>query len=483
MTQSDVRKPDRVLLERGLGVSSIVFMVIAAAAPMAVTIGIFPLIFSSGGSPGAPLFYIVAGVVLLLFSVGFTTMSKYVHNAGAFYTYVQLGLGRMPGSGAALLALLSYTVLLISNYIYIGFATTTVFDKYADAELLPWWGWSLIVAVLVGLLGYRDIELSARVLALLLAAEILSVVVTDILIIIKDGHAGLSITPLLPENLTMGSPALGMMFAFLSFVGFEATAVFRNEAKSPDTTIPRATYIAVISIGVFYAISSWCTAIGIGSDGVVDTASHDPANLFLNLAQQYVHPILHDVMQVVLIGSFFAAALSAHNISARYVFTMGEKRLLPSKFGNVSVKHRAPSRASLAVTVVSLVFVLITAFSGLDPLTSIFAWLSGAGTLGLVALMAITSLSILVFFRRTEHDRRVWHTLVAPGIACACLSVLLLLVILNFPLLVGNLPAAVGTGCFVGASFVAGVVIALQMRSRRHDAYTALIEPNAESDR
>lgn len=42
-------------------------------------------------------------------------------------------------------------------------------------------------------------------------------------------------------------------FTFLSFVEFEATAIFSEEEKSPEKTIPRATYIAVIFVEVITA--------------------------------------------------------------------------------------------------------------------------------------------------------------------------------------------------------------------------------------
>ena len=54
-----------------------------------------------------------------------------------------------------------------------------------------------------------------------------------------------------------GAPGLGLLFAFLGFFGFEATAVFRNEARDPDHTVPRATYIAVLGIGTLCTLSSW----------------------------------------------------------------------------------------------------------------------------------------------------------------------------------------------------------------------------------
>ena len=40
------------------------------------------------------------------------------------------------------------------------------------------------------------------------------------------------------------------MLALGSFVGFEATAIYGEEAKDPARTVPRATYIAIGAIAL-----------------------------------------------------------------------------------------------------------------------------------------------------------------------------------------------------------------------------------------
>ena len=54
---------------------------------------------------------------------------------------------------------------------------------------------------------------------------------------------------------TNGILGIAVLFALTGFIGFEATAVFRDEARDPERTIPRATYAAVLIIGAFYAVT------------------------------------------------------------------------------------------------------------------------------------------------------------------------------------------------------------------------------------
>ncbi|XBB68725.1 APC family permease [Nocardioides sp. WV_118_6] len=464
-------------MQRGLGVVPMVLMVVAAAAPLAVVTASVPVIISASGSTAAPQFFIVATVVLCLFSVGFTSMSKHVPNAGAFYSYIQRGLGRHVGVGAAALALGSYAVMLIALYAYLGVATSTLLDRVHVG--VPWWCSALAWVLAVGLLGYRDIELSSKVLAVLLVAETLAVVVLDVAIVGHGGADGLSMTPLAPSSFATGAPSLGLMFAFFCFIGFEATAVFRNEAKDPDRTIPRATYVAVVFIGVFYAFAAWVVVQGLGVGQAVDQASQDPEDVVQNLAATYVSPILTDVIQVLLVTSFFACVLSFHNVITRYQFTLATKGLLPAAIAEVSDRHRTPSRSSLTFTTISFAAVATVALLGWDPIGQTYVWFSGASTLGLIALMAMTSLAVIVFFRTKAPGPSVWHAVIAPGLACAGLTVILVVIIANFSLLVGSTGTAVVLGCGIAATFVSGLVVAERTRRTRPDRYAALDQDGA----
>lgn len=475
-TSADFRSASSadVLLGRGLGVGAIVFMVVAAAAPLGVVAANVPLVIAVSGTPAAPLYFTAATVILFLFAVGFTAMTRYVPNAGAFYSYIQAGLGRHTGTGAALVALVSYVLLFVGVNAYVGVAAAGVIETFTGADT-PWWLWSLVSLAVIGVLGYRDIELSSKVLGVLLIAETLVIVIMDVAIIAQGGREGLSAQSWSPAELVSGTPSLGLMFAFFCFIGFEATAVFRNEAKDPDRTIPRATYVAVLSIGVFYALSSWAVVVGIGTPQAVEAATSDPENVVLDLASTYVAPILGDVMHVLLATSFFACVLSFHNVITRYLFTLGRKHVLPPRLGRVNARHRAPSTASATTTAVTGVLMLVAIVAGLDPVSEVYTWLSGSATLGLVLLMAVTSVAAIVFFRR-RREGTPWQTIVAPGLAALGLGAVSLLVIQNLDLLVGSVEAAIVVSVVIGGSFAAGVALAEHFRRRRPEVYGRLAE-------
>ncbi len=458
---------------RTLGTGSIVFMVVAAAAPLTVVGGTVPLVFSMSESVGVPSYYLLAALVLAIFAVGFTAMSRFVKNAGAFYSYIQAGLGKIAGVGAATLALFSYFVLLIAVYAYCGAAVTNALEHYF-AWTTPWWLWTLLIVAIVAFLGYRNIELSSKVLGFLLLAEVAVILILNIAVIARGGEAGLVSEPFNPAVAVSGNAGIGLMFAFFGFIGFEATAVFRNETKDPDRTIPKATYIAVISIGVFYAFSSWAIAAGSGVSNIIADSTADPEGLVVTLATSYVGAILGDIIQVLLVTSLFACVLSFHNVVTRYQYSLGSQGVLPRRLGVVHGVHNSPSFSSLFLSVVSAIAMIIVAVIGLDPVVQIYAWLSGAATLGLMILMALTSIAVISYFARHSTGMSAVRTLVAPAVAFLGVAAVTTLVLSNFPLLVGSTTAAFVMAAIVFLSFFVGVGLALRLRHSVPDTYRGL---------
>src|SRR3954447_26533641 len=126
-----------------LGVGSIVFMVVAAAAPLTVIAGTVPLGLAAGNGAAFPTTFALCCGILLLFAVGFCAMSRHVPNAGAFYSYIARGLGGAAGTGAAFLALVTYTAVQLAVYGYIGAVVDGLVQHYGGPSL-PWWLWSLV---------------------------------------------------------------------------------------------------------------------------------------------------------------------------------------------------------------------------------------------------------------------------------------------------------------------------------------------------
>ncbi|WP_299559169.1 APC family permease [uncultured Mycolicibacterium sp.] len=458
-------EPERRLRGR-LGVAAIVFMVVAAAAPLGVIGGVVPLGLAAGNGAGFPATFVLSTLILLLFAVGFTAMTPYVEEAGAFFSYVRRSLGFPVGIGIALVALVSYVALEAAVYGLLGPAGAAVVELLGGPAL-PWWLFAAAAFALITYLGYRNIELSSRVLAVLLSAEIAIVVALDLVIVARGGDHGLSTGILEPATVFGGNLGIGLLFAIISYVGFEATAIFRDEAREPRRTIPRATYTALLLIGVFYAVTSWALVSAWGDEQAVARAA-DAGDTFLgDTAARYIGVIGADVITVLYFTSLFACILAFHNVAARYLFALSQRDVLPAGLSLPHPEHGSPHRASLWISAVVAVSVAAAAVLGLDPAAQFYTWFAGTTTVGIVLLMLATSVAVLAFFARDRRGHSVWRVLVAPTLGLVGLAVALTLILGNLPDLVGG-SAVLGwviVGLLAGA-FVAGTVVGTRVGDR-----------------
>ena len=449
-------------LRGSLGVASIVFIVVAAASPLGVIGGPVPLGIAFGNGAGFPATYLVVTGVLLLFAVGFTAATPYVRSAGAFYAYVDKGIGRGAGLGTAFSALLSYLVLEAGVFGLFGPGLDSLLQSYG-LPAVPWWAYAAVGFVVVSALAYFNIELSGRVLAVLLIGEVLIVLALDAAVIFSGGGPeGFSNGLLTPAEIVSGAPGFAILFAILSFIGFEATAVFRDEAKDPDRTIPRATYIALISIGVFYALSSWALISGVGQSAVVEAAADNPGGILADTTERYLGTVGGHIIQVLFVTSLFACILSFHNISTRYFYSLARKGVLARPLGIAHARYGSPSRASIVTAAIVGVLTVAAVVLQLDPITQFYTWLGGVSSVGFVLLLVLTTASVIGIFRRESHDVSVWRRLVAPVLALVGLLGFFAVILLNLPVLVGEEgygPFSVGVLVLLALAFAAGPIV------------------------
>ncbi|MFP3459989.1 APC family permease [Arthrobacter globiformis] len=424
------------LKRNAVGVPGIVFFVVAAAAPLAATLGASPVAFASLGV-GAPGAYIIAGIVLILFAVGYAAMSRFVTSTAGFAAYLESGFGRIAGFVGAALALLSYTCMLIALYGILGFFTSAIVADLTGLQL-DWKIWSLIAWAGVAILGYLEINLSAKVLGVLMIGEVLILAIFDVVVIAQGGASGVNVDAFQPSNVFSSGLGVALLFAASCFVGFEATAIYGEEAKDPRRTVPRATYAAVTLIAVFYAISTWAISLAHGSDAVQAAAADDPGNFVFTVTTEYVGHWATVLMNVLLVTSSFAVLVAFHNTLARYSFALGRAGALPRSLGKSHHRWQSPHRASLAVTIVSITVLGSFMLAGADPFAELYAWLIGVGTLGIVVMQCATSFAVLVFFlRRNRAEPRLWSGVIAPVLGGLGLAGAAFLAVTNWDLLTG----------------------------------------------
>ncbi|MFI6004066.1 APC family permease [Streptomyces sp. NPDC051366] len=462
-----------------LGTADISFFVVSAAAPLTVMAGVAPVAILLGGI-GAPAGYLLAGLTLAVFAVGFTTMSRHVRSGGAFYAYITRGLGKRVGIGAALLALVGYNGMEIGVYGLLG--TTTADTAHALGGLdVPWLPVSVGGLALIWYGGYRSIDFGAKVLGVLLVAETGILVLLAAGVLIKGGAHGLSAGSFAPGAVLVPGTAAVLAFAFAAFTGFESTVIYRREARDPDRTIQRATYIAVAFLGLFYAFIVWTVIQAFGAEEVALAAAEDPGGLFFAAITTYVGPWAADLMHLFIVTSVIASLLAFHNAINRYALALAEEGVLPAALGRIHPRHRSPHLAGLAQTALGAVVVLGFALAGADPYQQLLLWVNTPGMIGLMALMLLAAIAVPVYFRRIAHTEGPWRTVVAPVAAAVLLAVAIVLVVSKVGLFtMASTTVNTVLVALVPAVFLAGLGLARRLETRRPETYARFAAEPAE---
>lgn len=463
------------LRRNALGVPQIVFFVIAAAAPLTAVVGVTPAAFMLGNGPGVPGTFLLVGVLYLLFSAGFTAMSGFVGNAGGFYSYIVAGLGPSLGVAGALIALATYTAVDVAVYGLFGFFVNDIV-KSAGGPEVAWWLYAAGLAIAVYVCGVRSIEFSGRLLGFCMIAEITILLLLGIAVLLTaDASRPIALAPFGVQAIATPELGLALVFVVSAFIGFEATAIFGEEAREPRRTIPRATYIAVTVIAVFYAFTTWTISLYYGPDHIHDQASTHTATLYLDAVKALLGRPAGVVMNLLLIASLFACALSFHNTINRYLFAVGREGLMWRRLCATHPHHQSPQLAGAVQTASALGLVVMFALADSDPYTVVFAWAGTFGALGILMLQILVSLAVVAFFWRDGRGIGIWRRLVAPVLAALGLAVSLVLMSLHLEQVSGsnsrivqNFPellVLIGLG---------GIGLAAWVRRRKPEVYAAL---------
>ncbi|MGW2888844.1 APC family permease [Streptomyces griseoruber] len=463
-----VEEPRR--LQGNMGVGELAMSVLAFSAPLTTVAGFIPVLLMFGGRTG-PAIYIVATVILMVFCVGFTLMGRTVPNPGGFYAFVTQGLGRPAGLGGAFLATFGYFMIGFFAPPFFAITVQSYVEKNLHGPHIAWGWYALAIVAMTTALAYRRIDLSAKVLTAVMVLEVIVVIVFDIASFVHGAPSGTGGAALSMPWVTDPNIGLALLFVVGNFFGFEATVIFREEVKDPDKTIPRATYLSVAGIGVFYALAAWAYIAYTGANKAQAAATANTGGMFTDALTVLVGKTVVDIVTVLLLTSILASMLSIHNVTARYMYSLGTDGVLPTALGKVHPKHGSPYVSASIIGALWAVGVVLFVALGTDP-NVLYARASGIGSFAIVLLLFAASVAVFVYFRRNPSQEPAWKTAASPLLAAIGIGVVAYLAVTNYADLLG------GSGfvtsfflVFTFALFPIGLFVARVLRGRRPEVY------------
>jgi amino acid transporter len=482
----DISQRDDVhkLRKNAIGLFGVLFLTVTGAAPISAMLFNTPISVGFGNGIGTPAGFMFAAVILTIFSVGYVAMARKKTTAGGFYSYISHGLGREIGMGTGFGSVLAYSVFeasLCGGFAY--FANL----KLAEFGVHIAWPWlALIMVVLISILAYFDIHLSSIVLGIGLISEV-------IILVIFDGamfaHGHVNFSAINPVNAFKGFPAshgllagavgIGLFFAFWSWVGFESAPNYGEESKNPKKIVPRALYISVIGLGIFYTITSWAPFSGYSTLHAAQAqAQNDSANYFIGPANQIAGHWVGSLLSYLIITGSFACGMAFHNTTSRYFYSLGREGLLPRQLGRTHHRWKSPHIASITQSIIAALIVGgFALFVGTnDPFKQGYLQLYGLmavmGVIVILAVQALVSLSILLYFERQHPDDvHWWKTRLAPGISFVAQVFVIYLLFKNILFLGSGYHYAVWLGPIDLLVVLIGVGAAFYLKARNRAKY------------
>jgi amino acid transporter len=476
------------LQSKAVGLVGVLSLTLTGAAPMTAMLLNVPVAVGNGTGFGAPAGFLVATLVLLVFSVGYAAMSRKVTAVGGFYAFISHGLGRQLGMAMGFGSAVAYSVFEP--------AMAGGFAYFASAKILaltginaPWPLLAIGMVLMIGALTYFDVKLSTLILGVALVAEVIVLLAFDIGIFGKPGGTHVAWASLNPaaafrgfpahDRLAAGAAGIGLFFAFWSWIGFEMAPNYGEESHDPKHIVPLSLYISVIVLGVLYTVTAWASVSAYGDfHTMVARAQTDGLNFFLIPSTALVGNWVTVAMSYLILTSTFAGGMAFHNTAARYFCALGREQVLPASLGRTHSVYKSPYVASFLQCGVSvIVLVLFTIFGGSNDANAqayvqVYGLLSVLGTMLILAAQAIVSLAIVVYFwRRHPADFHWWTTFVAPGLAFLAQGYIIFLCIAHIDVVGGGLAIANWLAPVAVLVIVLGLIGATWLKMRQPERY------------
>ena len=296
-----------------------------------------------------PLIFLLAAIGVGFVSYSFIRLSRYISHAGGMYGFAGVALGPRPALGVGWTLFGTYVMLAAT-----GCAGAAVFilNLFSDLSILSGVGWipiMIIVYLLAGAIGYGQMKRATRIL---LTAEGISITFVTILIVIifvklfagsAPHGASFSLKPFTPgPGVGTSGLFLGIVFAFLSFAGFEGAATLGEETRDPKHNIGRAIGGTLILGAILFVVGMLAETLGFGINPAGVKAFATSSAPLGDLAHSYIGPWYRDLVDLGAALSMFAATIGGTAAAARTLYVLARNGLGPRSLAKASTKTGSP---------------------------------------------------------------------------------------------------------------------------------------------
>ena len=371
---------DKGLKSDALGLLSSIVIGTASVAPaysLAATLGI---VVAAVGLQ-SPIIMLLAFVPMLLVAFGYQGLNEYEPDCGTTFTWGARVIGPKTGwiGGWAIIAA---DVIVMANLAQIagGYGFQLV-GAYGVANSTGWTEVAGIVwIVLMTLICYVGIEVSAWLQKVLLTVEVIMLAVLSVTALVKvygsnppAGSIHVAASWFNPFDVaSFATLTQGLLLAVFIYWGWDTAVSINEETKDKAKTPGRAAVLSTVLLLVIYGVvtvSSQAFA-GVGTKGAGLANPDNSGDVLSGLGGAVFGSVgfgwfLSKLLVLMVLTSASASTQTTIMPTARTALSMASHGAIPRGFARVHPRFRTPSWSTIAMGLASIAFyAALTKISG-----------------------------------------------------------------------------------------------------------------------
>lgn len=378
-------------LKRSVGLAGVVIISLSAMLP-----GIFvtPTFAADIMGAGIWLAFIVAAAVVLPAAISKAELASGMPSSGGSYVYLERTYGPMVGtiSGLGLWA----SFLLKSGFSLIGFsayfiAVTTYFD--VDMEMMVLSMSALVLITIINILGVKKVKaIQTPILFLTLA---MFVIICVAAFFVDDFDAGRPFKAAFETDLwTLAETSA---FVFVAYAGVTKVAAIGGEVKDPEKNLPAGMLLSLLFATIIYSVLAFLMMAAIPGEWWVGADGKIVENPIFVFAEKVAGTEFGIFAAIISVLAMISMALAGILASSRFLFAMGQDKLLPPALERVHPKYESPH---WPIIITGLAMGLAIFFV---PLKDVVKLASG------FKIMIFIMINTCVIVLRQTSDRHDWN--------------------------------------------------------------------------
>jgi amino acid transporter len=423
-------RADKGLKSGALGLISSTVVGVASTAPaysLAATLG---FVVAAIGLQ-APIITIVAFVPMLFIAFGYKELNNADPDCGTTFTWGVRAFGPKTGwmGGWAIVAadvlVMASLAQVAGQYLFLLFNANGIGTN-------PNSGWVLLVGimwiVIMTLICYVGIEVSANFQKVLLSIELTMLLVLSVVALVKVGNGSAPLGHLSPSwnwfnpfDVPSASAFInGVLLMLFIYWGWDTTVSVNEETENPKTVPGRAAVLSTVILLVTYVlvILAAQSYAGIGKTGIGLNNPNNQGDVLSVLGRSvfgtsgFANVLVHLLLLMVL-SSAAASTQTTILPTARTTLAMGVYKAIPSAFSRVHRRFLTPTVSTVVMGAASIVLYAIMNYISAGTVIS-----DAVSALGVMIAFyyGLTGISCAWYYRASfSHSaRNLWMRGILP---------------------------------------------------------------------